>query len=94
MGGARALARAGEREPYIPTVRLWQYCAPEVPFRPWLFTVASPACRSHEAFALAFREGERFFHWLALHVARHHLGQRRLRVDLLRDLRRGCRGRN
>jgi hypothetical protein len=54
----------------------------------------SIASAPHEAFALAFRPGERFFHRLALRVAQHHLGQRRLRVDLLRDLRRGRRGRN
>jgi hypothetical protein len=54
----------------------------------------SPCSAPHEAFALAFRPGEGFFHWLALRVAQHHLGQCRLRVDLLRDLRRGRRGRN
>src|SRR5207248_545592 len=53
-----------------------------------------PSSAPHEAFALAFRPGERLFHRLALCVAQHHLGERRLRIDLLRDLRRGRRGRN
>src|SRR6267142_2666412 len=48
----------------------------------------------HEAFELAFRPGQRLLHGLALVVAQTHLGQRRPRVDLLRDLRRSRRSRN
>ena len=44
----------------------------------------------HEAFALAFGPGECLFHRFALMVTQAHLGERGLRVDLLRNLgRRG-----
>ena len=40
----------------------------------------------HEAFALAFRPRERLLHRFAPRVAETHLGHRRLRVDLLRNV--------
>src|SRR6266567_9219364 len=48
----------------------------------------------HEAFALAFRPGERLFHRFALIVTQAHFRQRGLYVDLLRNLWRRRRGRN
>src|SRR5580704_16029525 len=42
----------------------------------------------HEAFELTFRPCERVLHGFALVEAHAHLGQRRLDIDLLSDLRR------
>src|ERR1700737_2544548 len=48
----------------------------------------SIASAAHEAFELAFRPGQRLLHRFALVEAHAHLGQGRLGVDLLSDLRR------
>src|SRR4029078_11067987 len=45
----------------------------------------------HEAFALTFSPGEHLFHGFALVITQAHLGQGRLRIDLLCDLWRGGR---
>ena len=47
-----------------------------------------PFSTPHKAFALEFRPGEGLLHRFALRVAETHLGQRCLRVDLLRDFGR------
>src|SRR5438445_11303923 len=52
------------------------------------------ASTPHEAFALAFRPGERAFHLFSLTVAQAHFGERGLHVDLLSYLRWGRRGRD
>src|SRR3954470_7237330 len=46
-----------------------------------------PPLAPHEAFALAFRPGQRLLQRLALVVAQAHLGESGLCVDLLSDLR-------
>src|SRR6202041_3602718 len=82
MGRGHELrSQHGRRPIHEPGARQW---------RP----LESMASRPHEAFALAFRPGERLFHRFALIVTQAHFRQRGLYVDLLRDLWRRWRGRN